>query len=234
MRDTVLFLDTTLRDGEQTPGVSFHLNDKVDFARALETLGVDMIEAGFAGASPGDFEAVRAVARTVKTGVCSLARCVEADIRAAADALKGAAKPRIHVFIATSPLHRAAKLNMTREQVLDAAVRSVRLARSLCADVEFSCEDATRTETDFKSRLIEWGQKNKRRITFSTVNGEAFTSQHPTFRSTVLLDGAEIGTGEGGSKKEAEQRAAMHAAERLRETAPEGAFGHIEIDIETI
>ena len=149
MRDTVLFLDTTLRDGEQTPGVSFHLNDKVDFARALETLGVDMIEAGFAGASPGDFEAVRAVARTVKTGVCSLARCVEADIRAAADALKGAAKPRIHVFIATSPLHRAAKLNMTREQVLDAAVRSVRLARSLCADVEFSCEDATRTETDF-------------------------------------------------------------------------------------
>ena len=146
MRDTVLFLDTTLRDGEQTPGVSFHLNDKVDFARALETLGVDMIEAGFAGASPGDFEAVRAVARTVKTGVCSLARCVEADIRAAADALKGAAKPRIHVFIATSPLHRAAKLNMTREQVLDAAVR---LARSLCADVEFSCEDATRTETDF-------------------------------------------------------------------------------------
>lgn len=114
MRDTVLFLDTTLRDGEQTPGVSFHLNDKVDFARALETLGVDMIEAGFAGASPGDFEAVRAVARTVKTGVCSLARCVEADIRAAADALKGAAKPRIHVFIATSPLHRAAKLNMTR------------------------------------------------------------------------------------------------------------------------
>ena len=92
----------------------------------------------------------------------------------------------------------------------------------------------TRTETDFKSRLIEWGQKNKRRITFSTVNGEAFTSQHPTFRSTVLLDGAEIGTGEGGSKKEAEQRAAMHAAERLRETAPEGAFAHIEIDIETI
>ena len=79
MRDTVLFLDTTLRDGEQTPGVSFHLDDTVAFARALEALGVDMIEAGFAGASPGDFEAVRAVARTVKTGVCSMARCVEAE-----------------------------------------------------------------------------------------------------------------------------------------------------------
>lgn len=131
MRDTVLFLDTTLRDGEQTPGVSFHLNEKVDFARNLELLGVDMIEAGFAGASAGDFEAVRAVARAVKTGVCSLARCVETDIRAAADALKEAGKPRIHVFIATSPLHRAAKLSMTRDEVLDAAVRSVTLARSL-------------------------------------------------------------------------------------------------------
>lgn len=149
MRDTVLFFDTTLRDGEQTPGVSFQLNEKVDFARNLEALGVDMIEAGFAGASRGDFECVRAVSRTVKTGVCSLARCVEADIRAAADALKDAVKPRIHVFIATSPIHRAAKLNMTREQVLRAAVDGIRLARSLCADVEFSCEDATRTERDF-------------------------------------------------------------------------------------
>ena len=149
MRDAVFFLDTTLRDGEQTPGVSFSLGDKVDLARRLETLGVDMIEAGFAGASPGDFEAVRAVSRAVKTGVCSLARCVEKDIRAAADALAGAAKPRIHVFIATSPLHRAAKLNMTREQVLQAAVDGVTLARSLCADVEYSCEDATRTERDF-------------------------------------------------------------------------------------
>ncbi|MEG1776067.1 MAG: 2-isopropylmalate synthase [Clostridia bacterium] len=149
MRDTVLFFDTTLRDGEQTPGVSFHLNEKVDFARGLEALGVDMIEAGFAGASAGDLEAVRAVSRAVRTGVCSLARCLETDIRAAADALREAVKPRIHVFIATSPLHRSAKLNMTREQVLEAAIRSVTLAKTLCADVEFSCEDATRTEPDF-------------------------------------------------------------------------------------
>lgn len=149
MRDTVLFFDTTLRDGEQTPGVSFQLSEKVEFARALEALGVDMIEAGFAGASKGDFEAVQAISRSVQTGVCSLARCVESDIRAAAEALREAAKPRIHVFIATSPVHRAAKLNMTREQVLEAAVQGVTLARSLCEDVEFSCEDATRTERDF-------------------------------------------------------------------------------------
>lgn len=108
-----------------------------------------MIEAGFAGSGQGDFQAVRAIAAAVGTGVCSLARCVESDIRAGADALKGARKPRIHVFIATSPVHRSAKLNMTKEQVLEAAVRSVRLARSLCDDIQFSCEDATRTEPDF-------------------------------------------------------------------------------------
>ena len=149
MQKTVRFLDTTLRDGEQTPGVSFHLNEKVEFAKALEALGVDMIEAGFAGSSQGDFQAVSAISAAVNTGVCSLARCVDSDIRASWDALKNAAKPRIHVFIATSPVHRAAKLNMSKEQVLEAAIRGVRLARSLCADVQFSCEDATRTELDF-------------------------------------------------------------------------------------
>lgn len=150
MQDSVLFFDTTLRDGEQTPGVSFHLSEKVELARGLEALGVDVIEAGFAGASPGDFEAIRGVARAVKNArVCSLARCVEADIRAAADALQGAHKSRIHVFIATSPLHRQHKLNMDRSQVLEAAIRGVSLAKSLCPDVEFSCEDATRTELDF-------------------------------------------------------------------------------------
>ncbi|MEG1358349.1 MAG: 2-isopropylmalate synthase [Clostridia bacterium] len=153
MRDTVLFLDTTLRDGEQTPGVSFHLNEKVELARGLEALGVDMIEAGFAGASAGDFEAVRAVSLAVATGVCSLARCVEADIRAAADALRDAKKPRIHVFIATSPLHRASKLHMTRQQVLEAAQMGVALAKTFCEDVEFSCEDATRTEPDFLAEV---------------------------------------------------------------------------------
>lgn len=150
MQDTVLFLDTTLRDGEQTPGVSFHQNEKVEFARALEAVGVDVIEAGFAGASAGDFEAVRAIGKVVdRMRVCSLARCVQSDIRAAADALSSAKQKRIHVFIATSPLHRLHKLNMSREQVLEAAIQGVTLARSLCEDVEFSCEDATRTERDF-------------------------------------------------------------------------------------
>ncbi len=155
MQDTVLFLDTTLRDGEQTPGVSFHLNEKVEIARGLEALGVDVVEAGFAGASPGDFEAIRAVSRAVRhIRVCSLARCVEADILAAAKALEKAESSRIHLFIATSPLHRQHKLNMNREQVLEAAIRSVRLARSLCGDIEFSCEDATRTERDFLYEIL--------------------------------------------------------------------------------
>ena len=155
MEDTVLFLDTTLRDGEQTPGVSFHLNEKVELARGLEALGVDIIEAGFAGASAGDFEAVRAVSKAVERScVCSLARCVEADIRAASDALSQARHGRIHLFIATSPLHREHKLNMNRQQVLEAVIRSVSLARSLCADVEYSCEDATRTEFDFLCEVL--------------------------------------------------------------------------------
>ncbi len=150
MGDTVLFFDTTLRDGEQTPGVSFHLNEKVEIAKALESLGVDVIEAGFAGSSEGDFEAVRAVCRVAQSmRVCSLARCVEADVRAAGEALREAKLARIHVFIATSPLHREHKLRMSKDEVLDRAVRCISLAKTFCDDVEFSCEDATRTERDY-------------------------------------------------------------------------------------
>lgn len=155
MQNKVLFLDTTLRDGEQTPGVSFHLNEKVELARGLEALGIDIVEAGFAGASAGDFESVRAVSKAVEDiRVCSLARCVEEDVRAAADALKKAKHKRIHVFIATSPLHMRHKLNMTREQVLQAAIQNVALANSLCEDVQFSCEDATRTDLDFLYEIL--------------------------------------------------------------------------------
>lgn len=156
MLEQVKIFDTTLRDGEQTPGVSFHLKEKVEIALALEAMGVDIIEAGFAAASKGDFKAVREVSRQVKDAVvCSLARCVEGDILAASQALEGAARPRIHVFIATSPIHMAAKLHMTPDQVYDAAVRSVLQARNLCDDVEFSLEDATRTERDFLYRMVE-------------------------------------------------------------------------------
>ena len=156
MADRVRIFDTTLRDGEQTPGISFHLREKLEIAKALETMGVDIIEAGFAASSHGDMRAIQAISAEVKDSViCSLARCVEADIRAASEALEKAAQKRIHVFIATSPIHMSAKLHMTPDEVYDAAVRSVTLARSLCDDVEFSLEDATRTEPDFLYRISE-------------------------------------------------------------------------------
>ena len=156
MSEHVKIFDTTLRDGEQTPGVSFHRKEKVEIALALEHLGVDIIEAGFAASSRGDFKAVAAISDAVKNSVvCSLARCVEDDIRAASLALEKAAMSRIHVFIATSPIHMAAKLKMTPDQVLEATARSIRLARNLCPDVEFSLEDATRTERDFLYRVVE-------------------------------------------------------------------------------
>lgn len=153
--DRVVIFDTTLRDGEQTPGVSFHLKEKVEIARALDKLGADVIEAGFAGASPGDFKAIQAVSRAVENAaVCSLARCVPQDIEAAAQALADAKKKRIHVFIATSPLHMACKLHMTPEQVMESAVAGVTLAKSFCQDVEFSCEDATRSDRAFLKAIL--------------------------------------------------------------------------------
>lgn len=156
MADQVRIFDTTLRDGEQTPGVSFHLREKIEIARALEQMGVDIIEAGFAASSKGDFRAIAAVSEAVrKPVICSLARCVEQDIIDASLALEKAARKRIHVFIATSPIHMAAKLRMTPDEVYDAAVRSVRQARNLCDDVEFSLEDATRTEPEFLYRIVE-------------------------------------------------------------------------------
>lgn len=152
----IKIFDTTLRDGEQTPGVSFHLAEKVEIARALESMGVDIIEAGFAASSKGDFKAIRTISGELRdTMVCSLARCVPADIDAAAQALENARRKRIHVFIATSPIHMAAKLKMTPDEVLDAAVRSVAQARHLCEDVEFSLEDATRSDRDFLCRVVE-------------------------------------------------------------------------------
>ena len=152
----VIIFDTTLRDGEQSPGCSMTLGEKLRVAEALENLGVDVIEAGFAIASNGDFEAVSQVGALLKeTIVCSLARASFKDIDRAAEALKKAVRPRIHTFISTSPLHMEHKLQMTPDEVITRIADSVAYARNLCDDVEWSCEDGTRTETDFLCRSIE-------------------------------------------------------------------------------
>jgi len=153
---TIKIFDTTLRDGEQSPGCSMNLEEKLQVAAQLETMGVDIIEAGFAIASPGDFEAVSEVARQCKRAtVASLARAAKADIERAWEAVQHAVSPRIHTFIATSPLHMRVKLNKSPDEVLEAIDRTVRLARNLCPDVEWSAEDATRSEPDFLARAIE-------------------------------------------------------------------------------
>jgi 2-isopropylmalate synthase len=145
--ERIRIFDTTLRDGEQSPGCSMNLAEKLTLARQLERLGVDVIEAGFPIASEGDFEAVRAVARELReTQVCGLARTGSADIERAAQALDAAARPRIHTFIATSDIHLQHKLRMSRERVLEEIDRAVRQARRHCDDVEFSAEDATRSD----------------------------------------------------------------------------------------
>ena len=155
-KDKLVIFDTTLRDGEQSPGASMTKEEKVRIAKMLEKMRVDVIEAGFAVASPGDFASVKAVADAVKNSrVCSLARAVDADIDRAAEALRGAASARIHTFIATSPIHMKYKLKMTPEQVLEQAIRSVKRARNHCDDVEFSLEDGSRSDFDFMCRITE-------------------------------------------------------------------------------
>jgi 2-isopropylmalate synthase len=156
MADQLIIFDTTLRDGEQSPGASMTKDEKLRIARQLERLRVDVIEAGFAASSNGDFEAVQAIANAIKDStVCSLSRANDRDISRAAEALKGANRARIHTFIATSPLHMEKKLRMTPEQVLEQAKQSVRFARNLCADIEFSPEDGYRSEVDFLCRVLE-------------------------------------------------------------------------------
>jgi 2-isopropylmalate synthase len=153
--DRVRIFDTTLRDGEQTPGFSMNRRAKLRMAQMLETLGVDVLEAGFPQASPDDFAAVAEIAGTLKnTTVCALARCQPGDIDSAGRALEQARRSRIHVFISTSPLHRKHKLGMSKAQVLDAAVAAVQRAGALCHEVEFSAEDAMRTEPDFLAEVF--------------------------------------------------------------------------------
>jgi 2-isopropylmalate synthase len=156
MTDKLIIFDTTLRDGEQSPGASMTREEKLRIARQLERLKVDVIEAGFAASSNGDFEAVKAIANAIREStVCSLSRANDRDISRAAEALKGAARSRIHTFIATSPLHMEKKLRMSPDEVFEQARLAVRFARNLVADVEFSAEDGYRSEPDFLCRVIE-------------------------------------------------------------------------------
>jgi 2-isopropylmalate synthase len=156
MADRLIIFDTTLRDGEQSPGASMTRDEKLRIARQLERLRVDIIEAGFAASSKGDFDAVRSIADHIKEStVCSLARANDRDISRAAEALKGAQRARIHTFIATSALHMEKKLRMTPDQVFEQAKLAVRFARNLCADIEFSPEDGYRSDPDFLCRVLE-------------------------------------------------------------------------------
>ncbi|WP_256080171.1 2-isopropylmalate synthase [Massilia sp. YIM B04103] len=156
MSNRLIIFDTTLRDGEQSPGASMTREEKVRIARQLEKLRVDVIEAGFAAASQGDFESIRAIASSIREStVCSLSRANDRDIARAAEALQPAARKRIHTFIATSPLHMQMKLRMQPEQVLEQAKLAVRFARQFTDDIEFSPEDGSRSEEDFLCRVLE-------------------------------------------------------------------------------
>ncbi|MDQ7018035.1 MAG: 2-isopropylmalate synthase [Robiginitomaculum sp.] len=161
----IAFFDTTLRDGEQAPGFSMSAEEKLMMAGALCDLGVDVIEAGFAAASPGDADGVRRIASEIEgPTICSLSRATENDIRTAGRALEPAGKSRIHIFLGTSPIHRSAKLNMSTDEVLAAIHRSVSLAATHCDEVEFSAEDAIRTEREFLVEALECAAKAGARV----------------------------------------------------------------------
>ncbi len=155
-KDRVIIFDTTLRDGEQAPGATMNLEEKLLIAKTLEKMGVDVIEAGFPAASNGDFESVNRIAKAIKNStICGLARAKKADIERTAEAIKPAAKSRIHTFLATSPIHMEFKLKMGEEQVISMIKESVGLARNLCPEVDWSPEDATRSKRDFLFKAIE-------------------------------------------------------------------------------
>ena len=154
--DKLIIFDTTLRDGEQSPGASMTKDEKLHIAKALERMKVDVIEAGFPIASPGDFESVQAVAASIKDStVCGLARALDKDIDRAGEALKPANSSRIHTFIATSPIHMERKLRMQPKQVVEQAIAAVKRAQNFTDNVEFSPEDAGRSELDFLCHIIE-------------------------------------------------------------------------------
>ncbi len=156
MKNNIIIFDTTLRDGEQSPGASMNTEEKIQIALQLEKLGVDVIEAGFAAASPGDADAISKISEQVKNStVCSLSRALDNDIKIAGEALQKANKKRIHTFIATSPIHMEYKLKMSPKQVIEKAVHAVQYAKTFCDDVEFSCEDAGRSDIGFLKEILD-------------------------------------------------------------------------------
>ncbi len=156
MSRRIIIFDTTLRDGEQSPGASMNMEEKLEVAKQLARLNVDVIEAGFPNSSPGDFEAVKVIAQQIKgPAIAGLCRATDADIDRAGEALKYAERPRIHVFIATSDIHLEHKLRRSREEVLEMAVAAVKRAKSYTDDVEFSAEDASRSDIDYLCRVVE-------------------------------------------------------------------------------
>jgi 2-isopropylmalate synthase len=156
MTNNIKIFDTTLRDGEQSPGASMNTEEKIQIALQLQKLGVDIIEAGFAAASPGDFDAIAKISESVTTStVCSLARALEKDIKAAGESIKSAKLQRIHTFIATSPIHMQYKLKMSPDKVIQKATEAVQYAKTFTDDVEFSCEDAGRSEMGFLKEIVD-------------------------------------------------------------------------------
>jgi 2-isopropylmalate synthase len=192
--DIVKIFDTTLRDGEQSPGFSMTMPEKIRMARQLESLGVDIIEAGFPVASKGDLESVRAVAREIRgCTVAALGRARRDDIDAALDGLSGAAHPRLHTFLATSDLHLKYKLRLTREEALEAISTNVRYARERCAEVEFSAEDASRTDIDFLCEAVGKAvQAGATTINLPDTVGYALPEEYEAMFRRVIeyLDGA--------------------------------------------
>ncbi|MDR0875671.1 MAG: 2-isopropylmalate synthase [Clostridiales Family XIII bacterium] len=182
-KNKVTIFDTTLRDGEQSPGMSMNLKEKIEMAKQLERMGVDVIEAGFAISSPGDFQSVQTIADTVKDcTVCSLARASKEDIDTAWEAVRGAASPRLHIFLATSELHMKYKLLMTKKQVFDTAVAMTKYARKYCPDVQFSAEDATRSDMDFLEKVIRGVVKaGATTINLPDTVGYAVPEEHRAF-----------------------------------------------------
>mgnify|MGYP000147399789 FL=1 len=186
MPDQVYIFDTTLRDGEQTPGVNLNRHEKIEIARLLESLGVDVIEAGFPIASPGDFDSVKAIAEALtEPTICGLSRAVKKDIDRAWEALQGAKKPRIHTFIATSDIHMQYKLKLKPEEVLEHITEAVSYARNLCPEVEFSPEDGTRTRPEFLAEAIRAAIKAGARI-INLPDTVGYTTPH---EFGIIIDG---------------------------------------------